>query len=109
MVSILIKDMTTADIEQMMAEHRALNPERPIRQDIKEAMDAYANHGHPLGGFLTAVMENNLMQALGRADSYNRATIHQICSYVYNEMPADCHGSPERVEAWYRMHRENEA
>jgi hypothetical protein len=90
--------MTPAMIAEMMKEHLELNPDRPVRPDIKEALDEYAYHGRPLGQFLTYVVENNLMQALGHADSYNRATIFQICSYIYNDLPAGCHGSPERVE-----------
>ncbi len=93
----------------MIGEHRKLNPELPIRDDIKQALGDYVNHGYPLGGFLTAVVENNLMRAMGSADSYNRATLHQICAYVYNDMPSACHGSPERVAEWFKMHRENEA
>lgn len=99
--NLVIREMTTEDLERMMQEHRSLNPERPIRDDIKEALDDYAENGAPLGDFLTAVVENNLFEALGRADSYNRATIFQICGYIYNELPSPCHGSPEKVAKWY--------
>lgn len=108
-MSLVIKDMTQDDLNRMMAEHNRLNFEMEIRPDIKSALDRYARTGMPLGNFLTAVVENNLMEALGRADSYNRATIHQICSYVYNEMPHTCHGSPERVAAWLAQFAKGEA
>jgi len=97
---MIIKDLNPGDLERMMAEHRELNPDRPIRGDIKAALDRYAARGIPVGDFLTACLENNLMEAMGRADSYNRATIHQICMYIYNDMPSPCHGSPEKVTAW---------
>lgn len=100
-MSITIRDMTEDDLKKMMDDHLQLNPERPIRHDIRAALDRYAQEGMLLGDFLTAVVENNLMQALGRADSYNRATIHQICSYIYNELPSTCHGSPEKVAKYY--------
>ena len=105
-MSIQIREMTEEDLERMMARHRELNPDRPIREDIKEALDAYANHGHSLGHFLTAVVENDLMEAMARADSYNRATLFQICSYIWNELPSSCHGSPEEVQAWYASFEE---
>lgn len=85
-----------------MADHKRLNPDLPIRDDIKMALYNYVEKGWPLGEFLTAVVENDLMEAMGRADSYNRATIHQICTYVYNEMPMSSHGSPEKVTQWMR-------
>ena len=83
-----------------------------IRPDIKESLDAYVAMGRPTGGFLEAVLCNNLMEAVGRADPYNLGTLHQICGYVYNEIPGNCHGSPEIVRAWYdlkRSERENAA
>jgi hypothetical protein len=102
-MSLEIRELSEAELIEMMAEHRRLNPDRPIREDIKEALDCYAKTGGPLGGFLTAVVENNLMEALGRADSYNRATIYQICQYIYNELPSNCHGSPEAVREWRKQ------
>ena len=68
-----------------------------IREDVKESLDAYAKEGRPTGGFLEAVLSNDLMGALGRADLQNRYDIFDICSYVYNHCPANCHGSPARV------------
>ena len=100
MGDLTIRNMTEADLDQMMAEHKTLNPDLPIRPDIKNALDNWAEHGLKPGDFLTAVLENNLMEALGRADSYNRATIFQISQYLYNDMPSPCHGSPEKVKAW---------
>jgi hypothetical protein len=77
-----------------------------MRDEIKEAMDRYANTGCPLGGFLTAVMENNLMEAFGRADEDNTRDMREIVAYVYNEMPGTCHGSPEIVAEWIKRHKE---
>lgn len=100
-MTIEIKEMTPEDLKQMVAEHKALNPDLHVRPDIKSALEAYAYRGHPLGGFLTAVVENNLFEALGRADSYNRATIFQITQFIYNELPSTCWGSTEIVKAHY--------
>lgn len=44
------------------------------------------------------------MDAMGRADADNRRDLFEICSYVYNDMPAGCHGSPEMVRAWLQAH-----
>lgn len=105
-MSPVINEISPEQLEEMVAEHHRLNPDRPIRADIKEALDSWAACGLLPGDFLTAVLQNDLMEALGRADSYNRATIFQICSYIYNELPSTCHGSPEKVEAYARSFRD---
>lgn len=71
-----------------------------MKQNIVEALNRYVEHHIETGGFLRAVLENDLMQAFGRADLENRRDMFEICSYVYNELPFNCHGSPEKVQAW---------
>jgi hypothetical protein len=46
------------------------------------------------------------MESFGRADIENKATLFEICSYVYNELPSSCHGSPEIVKEWLVKIRE---
>ena len=82
-----------------------------MRQNIKEAMDRYAETGCPTGDFLRAVLENDLMEAFGRADEDNTRDMREIVAYVYNELPGNCHGSHEIVDAWierFRKVRETE-
>lgn len=107
-MSIQIREATREDLDQMIAEHRTLNPDLPIRSDIKAALELYAFDGYPLGDFLTAVVENDLFEAIGRADSYNRATIWQICSFIWNELPSTCWGNPEKVKAHLESFREQQ-
>lgn len=71
-----------------------------IREDILDALKRYVEARIPTGGFLRAVLENNLSEAFGRADEYNLTTLFHICAYIYNELPASCWGSPEKVETW---------
>lgn len=71
-----------------------------VEQRIKDSLDRYVNDGIPTGGFLQAVLENNLFEAFGRADADNQRNIKDIVSYIYNEIPAGCWGSKERVENW---------
>lgn len=92
--------MTKDKLEELKAEHERLCPDLPIKRETLEALALYQDRGIMPGGFLTAVLENNLMRAFGAADSYNRASLFQICFYIYNSMPSDCHGSRDKVTAW---------
>jgi len=74
-----------------------------MKQITIDGLRRYADDGIPPGGFLMAVLENNLMEAFGRADEQNTLDMVEIAAYVYNEIPSVCHGSPERVTAWLEM------
>jgi len=71
---------------------------------ILDALIRWGQEAGYLGDFLTAVLENNLMEAVGRADDINREHLHTICMFVHNELPANCHGSPAKVLAWKKLH-----
>lgn len=79
-----------------------------IPQYLIDSLERYVNYGTPCGDFLTAVLENNLMGAFGRADSHNRLILFDICKYVYNEIPWNCHGSKEIVEGWIEKKRKED-
>ncbi len=64
------------------------------------SIDRYVNDRIPPGGFLTAVLSNDLTQAVARADDTNIRLLPEYVRYCYNEIPSPCWGSPERVEAW---------
>lgn len=71
-----------------------------MRDKIKESLDRYANDHCPTGDFLAAVLSNDLMDAIGRADKESMADLFSICDYVYNHIPARCHGSRKIVREW---------
>lgn len=71
-----------------------------IRPDMMEAIEAYIKKRRPPGGFLSAVIQNDLSAAMGRADSENLANLQAFVAYFYNEAPADCWGSPAKMKAW---------
>jgi len=71
-----------------------------IPAHMREALDQYARQKCPVGGFLTALLENNFMEAVGRADHHNLMILPSYAAYIYNEMPHNCHGSPAIVAAW---------
>jgi hypothetical protein len=68
-----------------------------IPSHTKAALDRYVNQKYLPGGFLMAVLSNDLFGAVGRADSENLAALPDIVKYVYNQMPANSWGSQELV------------
>jgi len=71
-----------------------------IKPEIIASIRRYADQHCPTGDFLRAVLENDLKEAVGRADDYNIRVIPEIVRYCYNEIPCNCWGSPERVKTW---------
>ena len=67
---------------------------------IIESLDRYVEFHCPTGGFLDAVLRNDLKESCARADSQNLYLLFDIVSYLYNEVPWNCWGTPERVNAW---------
>lgn len=63
-------------------------------------LQLWAEHGRPQGSFLTAVLCNDLKNAVGCADEQNRRDLADIVQFAYNNLPAPCWGSPEKVMAW---------
>lgn len=60
----------------------------------------YIDEGIAPGQFLTAVITNNLRNAVWYADDENQANLPAYIAYFYNEAPASCWGSPEKMGAW---------
>lgn len=71
-----------------------------LPEHMQEAMQLYMERGILPGSFLTAVLENNLMEACGRADDINRGALFTYCSFLYNDVDLRSYGSPEKVKAW---------
>ncbi len=74
------------------------DPYYPIGDDLYGALERYLNHGINPGSFMTAVLENDLMEAFGRADICNEANMKNIVGYIYNHLPSNSWGSRERVQ-----------
>jgi len=54
---------------------------------------------------LTAVLSNNLFKAVGTADPDSMASLKSIVMVIHNELPSNCHGSPEKVKIWENLIR----
>lgn len=73
----------------------ALIPER-----LHYGLRHYALDGGRVGQFLTACADNDLREAISRADDESLVALRQIVQFFYNFAPGQCHGSPEKREKW---------
>ena len=75
-------------------------PTRTIR-----SINNYVTDGLVPGDFLTAVLENKLIEAFSRADAENLNAMEDIVRYIYNEIPMDAWGSEDEVEKWIELRK----
>lgn len=77
-----------------------------ILENIKSAIDGYVDSGHSVGGFVYAVLCNDLIEATARADVESQFALPEICKYVFNLVPAPCWGSKKKVRDWIKLHQD---
>ena len=83
-----------------------------VPEHTQGALMRYVNDGLHPGGFLTAVITNDLIGAVTRADRWNLDALPSIVMFMLNAMPAASIGSTENMEQWLRLvieDREREA
>ena len=90
----------TYDLARIFADN-PLDP-RLIHPSTLDALERYVEHGIPPGDFLQAVLSNDLVDAVQRADANNQRALLALVQYVYNEVPSDCYGNREVIEARIR-------
>ena len=86
----------TYDLGQFVGEYA------DVPEHIRDGLIGYVEHHWRPGGFLTAVLSNDLKEAMGRADDLARDGLFAIVKWLYSCAPSSCWGSPERVNDWLR-------
>ena len=71
-----------------------------LPEHLQDSMERYIEDGIRSGGFLTAVLSNDLKGAVNVADSGNIKLLPDIVTWLYNEAPQGCWGSTENVQDW---------
>jgi hypothetical protein len=66
----------------------------------KEALDSWGHDGFYPGGFLLAVLENNLFGAYREGSRESIRLLPDIIMYIYNHLPCDCWGNTKKVSIW---------
>lgn len=75
---------------------------------MQRSLDAYIRYGRPVGGFLKAVISNDLVQAAALADGVNVRQLPAFAAYLWNEAPRACWGSAEAYKEWTRINQRQE-
>ena len=76
-----------------------------VPEHMIESIRRYADHGVPAGGFLEAVISNDLNAAVNAADDENIQVIPAIVRYFYNQCPSACWGYDGAFKAWIERKR----
>lgn len=69
-------------------------------------LQRYVEYGQPIGGFLQAVLSNDLAESFGMADEINRESMFEIVKFCHVALPDLCWGTLEKVEDWINMAQE---
>lgn len=73
-----------------------------IPEATRDSMMAYVEDRREPSGFLSAVICNNLINAVCKADKHNFLVIKEIAQWFYNVAPERCFGSPEKMSSWLK-------
>lgn len=68
--------------------------------EAKFSLNLYQNDKIPPGSFIRAILENDLGQALSRADKDSLKNLKEIHSFVYNNLPGNIWGSRAAVKTY---------
>lgn len=71
---------------------------------MMDLIEQWVKHAAEPGSFLTAIIQNDLKQAVANADEENVHNLAAYVSYFYNEVPIACWGSPKAMEQWKGTH-----
>jgi len=83
-----------------MGKHRYEFRNWHIPERMMDGLCRYIEEHCPVGDFLTAVLSNDLTEAVNLADDENMANLPAYVVYLYNIAPSQCWGSREKVSAW---------
>ena len=72
-------------------------------EHLEGPLTRYLEHGLQPGSFLTAVLENNLVEAVGKADAVNKLYLTDIVMFIHNRIPSGSWGHKGVVEEWQEM------
>jgi hypothetical protein len=82
---------------------------QPIGGKMLEALLLYQKYGEVSGGFMEALLANDLSHAVCNADPNNLANIRRLGLWLANMMPGEVWGSYKKVNAWQKAKAQDRA
>ncbi len=82
---------------------RTLDEECPgckLPPHVEKGLRNFVTLGVVPGGFVRAVLENDLQAAVARADPESFAALKTVVNHVFNCLPGDSWGSREKVKLY---------
>ena len=67
---------------------------------MRDGVERYVLRGIQGGSFMTELFANRLVQAFGRGGDDSSAGMREWASWLYNDAPRGCWGSPMAVSEW---------
>ncbi len=71
-----------------------------VPETTLDSLKLYVDEGFHPGGFLEAVLSNDLFKAVQMADSENCVALVELVKYIYQNTPIAAQGSKEKVYQW---------
>ncbi len=87
----------------MIEKLERLSPEVEIPAYMLPAFVRHVVYGGYTGHFLSAMFENDMMEAFARADEVNRRHLRGYMMALYNAVPKGAYGSKRAVAAWRKL------
>lgn len=75
-----------------------------VPKRLVDGVTRYVEYGILPGSFLRAVLSNDLMGAVRRADPESLASLPALCCWIYNAVPRHVYGSIEAMERTFATH-----
>ena len=67
---------------------------------VVKSLKNYVENRVKPGGFLSAVLANNLKAAIMSADPQSLAGLKSLVMFIYDYIPGNCHGSYQDMNRW---------
>lgn len=71
-----------------------------VHEDCRDAIFNYLVYGYEPGGFLTAVLCNDLYRAATVCDFENAKRLTEVARFVIQALPGACYGNREIMAEW---------
>lgn len=71
-----------------------------IPSHMHQALKDYIEHGWQPGSFLTSMLQNDIYNAVWKADHINEGAISDWVKFLQWYIPTECFGNEEKVRDW---------